>query len=276
MLTPEELKLEAWTWSFSKFKRWQECGEKYRQEYLEKQKLPPLSQKPFFQGSVAHKTVEQTRERVLKGELDSLRKAFEVLPSVFDSYAAGVDWKDDSELITARMESEAILTSYLDLIEQQELDRGEVYCEHWFGTHESPLVRPSGLRLVGAIDWLKIDRSSNMASIFDAKTSASMKYLDRRQLTMYAMAVEQQFNVDVEQVGFLMLRWQKPVFYTVSRRAIAALEQELVEASQQVEAGQGITARPAMDLCATCQYSTRCGPYRHWIVNSNLTGEVEW
>lgn len=275
MLTPEEIKQEAWTWSFSKFKQYQECQEKYRLQYLEKMRIPPLSQKPFFQGSVAHKVVEQTRERLVKGEVDSLHKAFDHLDTVFDTYATKINWRDDVEIHQARLEAYTILENYLALLEQMELDQGEIECEYWFGTHEKPLLRPSGLRLVGAIDWLKLDRDAGKAWIYDAKTSQGTMYLDRRQLTLYAMAVEQVFGVPVEKVGYLMLRWKKPLLYEVSQAEKDSLEQEMVEASRLVEAG-GLGAAPAMKLCGPCQYAGHCGPYRHWILDGGTAAEVEW
>lgn len=275
MLTPEELKLEAWTWSFSKFKQYQECQEKYRLNYLEKMKIPPLSRKPFFQGSVAHKVVEQTRELVQKGELESLHKAFDQLDSVFDTHAVGIDWRDDSEFHQARLEAFTILENYLMLLEKMELIEGDIECEYWFGTHQKPLERPSGLRLVGAIDWLKLDRENGKAWIYDAKTSQGTAYLDKRQLVLYAMAVEQVFGVSVEKVGYLMLRWKKPLVYEVTQEEKDKLEAEMVEASKLVEAGQ-MGAAPMMKLCGPCQYAGHCGPYRHWILDGGTSAEVEW
>lgn len=275
MLTPDEIKQEAWTWSFSKFKQYQECPEKYRLQYLEKMRLPPLSQRPFFQGQVAHKVVEQTRELLVKGEVDSLHKAFDHLDTVFDTHAAKIDWRDDVEIHQARLEAYTILENYLVLLEQMELDQGEVECEYWFGTYEKPLVRESGLRLVGAIDWLKIDRARNTALIYDAKTSQGTQYLDRRQLTLYAMAVEQIFGVSVERVGYLMLRWKKPLLYEVTAEEKDTLEQEMIAASRVVEAG-GLQASPTMRLCGPCQYAGHCGPYRHWIMDGGTSAEVGW
>jgi CRISPR/Cas system-associated exonuclease Cas4 (RecB family) len=275
VLTPEDLKLEAWTWSFSKFKQFHECTEKYRLHYLEKMKIPPLSQKPFFQGSVAHKVVERTRERLVKGEVDSLQKAHDALEGVFDEYASGVAWRDDQEVYLARAEAREILSNYLRLVEAMNLHEGEVLCEYWFGTHEKPLLRPNGLRLVGAIDWLKIDRDQGKAWIYDAKTSKGTQYLDRRQLTLYALAARQIFNVEVEKVGYLMLRWDKPLVYEVTQAQMDTLEQELVEASQHVEAGM-LSAKPRMSLCGSCQYSGHCGSFRNWITDGGTSQEVEW
>jgi CRISPR/Cas system-associated exonuclease Cas4 (RecB family) len=270
VLTGDELKAAAWTWSFSKFKRFLECREKYRLEYLESMKIPPLSRKPFFQGSVAHKVVEQTREKLVKGEVDSLRRAVDDLEAVFDSYAVGINWTGDDELIKARVEAAQILENYLGLLETHALDQGEIYCEHWFGTHAKPLIRPSGLRWVGAIDWLKIDREQGKAWIWDAKTSQGTQYLDKRQLVLYAMAVEQEFGVEVEDVGYLMLRWDKPIKHKVTAEEKAQLEAEMIEASQLVESGQFETA-PMMRLCGPCQYAGHCSPYSHWIMNGGTS-----
>lgn len=275
MLTPEELKLAAWTWSFSKFKQYQECTEKYRLHYLENMKLPPLSQRPFFQGSVAHKVIERTHERLGKGEVDSLRKAHEALDGVFEEYAAAIPWQSDVERIMARQEAGQILENYLDLIEMMGLDKGEVLCEYWIGTHEKPLVRPSGVRLVGAIDWLKLDRLNRKAWIYDGKSSKGTQYLDRRQLVLYAMAVKQIFDVEVEKVGFLMMRWEKPLLYEVTQEEMDALEQELIEASKLVEAG-AMGVAPSMRICGPCQYSGHCGPYKNWIFDGGTSAEVEW
>jgi CRISPR/Cas system-associated exonuclease Cas4 (RecB family) len=275
VLTPEDLKLEAWTWSFSKFKQFQECTEKYRLHYLEKMKIPPLSQKPFFQGSVAHKVVERTRGLLDTGEVDSLRKAHDALEGVFNEYAVAISWRDDQELYLARAEAREILDNYLNLLEAQSLDEGEVLCEYWFGTHDKPLLRPSGLRLVGAIDWLKLDRENGRAWVYDAKTSKGTQYLDRRQLVLYAMAVKQVFGVEIEKVGYLMLRWEKPLLYDVTQAEIDALEQELIAASKLVEAG-AMGALPSMKLCGPCQYAGHCGPYKGWIFDGGTSAEVEW
>jgi CRISPR/Cas system-associated exonuclease Cas4 (RecB family) len=273
VLTPEDLKREAWTWSFSKFKLFQECSERYRLHYLEKMKIPPLSQKPFFQGSVAHKVIERTQERLVKGEVDSLRKAHDALEGVFDEYAAAIQWRDDQELYLARAEAREILENYLALLESMALHEGDVRCEYWFGTHDKPLERPSGLRLVGAIDWLKME--NGQAWIYDAKTSKGTQYLDRRQLVLYAMAVQQVFGATIQKVGYLMLRWEKPLLYDVTQDEIDALEQELIEASKVVEAG-ALDAAPSMKLCGPCQYAGHCGPYKNWIFDGGTSAEVTW
>lgn len=275
VLTGDELKAAAWTWSFSKFKRFLECQEKYRLEYLEQMKLPPLSRKPFFQGSVAHKVVEQTRDKLQKGEVTTLRAAFDDLDAVFDSYATGVDWTGDEEVIKARIEASQLLENYLQLLEEHDLVEGEILCEHWFGTYQKPLLRPNGLRWIGAIDWLKIDRAQGKAWIWDAKTSQGTQYLDKRQLVMYAMAVEQEFGVEVNEVGYLMLRWQKPIKHTVTADEKAQLEAEMVEASKMVEEGH-FKAAPMMRLCGPCQYAGHCSPYSHWIMNGGTSADVEW
>lgn len=280
MLTGDELRQEAWTWSFSKFKQYHECREKYRLHYLEQMRLPPLSGKPFFQGSVAHKLVEQARDKLLKGEVDSLHRAKDALNDVFFGLAQGLPWQDDAEIARALIEADTLLENYLELLGAHDLDKPpssgtQVECEYWFGTHAKPLVRTNGLRLVGAIDWLRIDQDQRKAWIFDAKTSQGTQYLDKRQLVLYALAVEQVFGVEVEQVGFLMLRWKRPLLYSVTAAEKASLEQELVAASQHVEA-QLFGAQPSVSLCATCQYSGHCGPYRHWILNGGSAAEVGW
>lgn len=275
MLTPEDLKLQAWTWSFSKFKQYQECQEKYRLNYLENMKLPPLSQRPFFQGSVAHKVVEQTREKLLKGEVETLHKAFDLLDSVFDTHAAAINWRDDADLHQARLEAFTLLENYLVLLERTGLMDGDIECEYWFGTHQKPLERPNGLRLVGAIDWLKLDRDAGKAWIYDAKTSQGTQYLDKRQLTLYALAVEQLFGVSVDKVGYLMIRHKRPILHEVTAQEKDALEAEMVEASKIVEAGL-LGAAPTMKICGPCQYAGHCGPYRHWIMDGGTAAEVEW
>lgn len=282
MLTPEELRNQAWTWSFSKFKSFQECGEKHRLHYLEGMRLPALSQRPFFQGSVAHKTVEKAHELIVRGEASDFSKAFTILDEVFDSHAENIDWRDEQERMLARGEATDLMNSYVQLLQEFGLDSPVVKCEYWIGTHESPLIRPSGVRLVGAIDWLYVDEVARTARIYDGKSSKGTKYLDKRQLILYAMAVEQIFDVRVEELGYLMMRWGKPILYRVDgderaalEKEMASFEAELVAASQMVEAG-GTGALPGMSLCSSCQYSTVCGPFRNWIIDGGTSEEVEW
>jgi hypothetical protein len=275
LVTAEELRLNAWTWSFSRFKVFLECAQKYKEEYVYQDKIPPLSQKPFFQGSVAHKTAEETRERLMRGEVESMEAAHGAFDGVFTRYAEKIVWKDDTEIMKAIAEGREILTNYLGLLRAVKLDVGEVYCEYVFGTPDKPLIRPSGLRLIGSIDWLQIDRERMTARVFDAKTSQGTRYLDRRQLILYAMVVEQIFGVTVEETGYLMLRWDKPLLKSVTRQDMADLEAEMVQAATRVEAGE-FKAALSMSLCGPCQYSYRCTQHKTWILNGGASSEVEW
>jgi CRISPR/Cas system-associated exonuclease Cas4 (RecB family) len=275
LLTADELKVEAWTWSFSKFSRFQECQEQYRLQYIEKIKIPPLSQRPFFQGNVAHKVVEQTRERLVKGEIDSLRGAEDALEGVFRNYAAAINWRDDADIDAAWREACQILQNYLGMLEEMRLDAVDTECEYWFGTYQKPLEMPNGLRLIGAIDWLKLDREGKRAWVYDAKTSQRATYLDKRQLVLYAVAAEQVFGTEVSEGAFLMLRHQKPLVHEITKQDKAALLDELVAASRLVEAG-ATGAMPDMRVCGPCQYSGKCGPFRHWIMDGGNSHEVEW
>lgn len=273
---PDELRrLEAWTWSFSKYAKFKECHERYRLQYMEKLKVPPLSQRPFFQGSVAHKVIEQTREKLVKGECSDWSQALLDLGHVFNQYAQAVAWEDERDLQQAWLEANRIAENYIAMLEDFKLAEGETYCEHWFGTHQNPLVMESGLRLVGAIDWLKIDRATNTATILDAKTSQGTSYLDRDQLVLYALAVRKAFGVEVNKVGYLMLRWKRPLLYDVTVDEMLRLEEQMCEASRQVEAG-ALTAMPNLKLCGPCQYSLHCYPYKGWVIDGNTRQEMEW
>lgn len=275
LLTEEQRHRTAWTWSFSKYRQFKDCHERYRLKYLEQLKVPPLSQRPFFQGSVAHKLIEETREKMQKGEAADWSQAYHDLDGVFNRYAVSVDWRDDVEVERARLEAYAICENYITLLQDFDLGRGEVYCEHWFGTHDNPLVLESGLRLVGSIDWLKIDRTSNTAWIYDAKTSQGTQYLDRDQLRLYAIAVRKQFGVEIGKVGYLMLRWKRPLLYDLDLKELDRLEQQMCEASRQVVGG-AMHAVPNMSLCGPCEYSSHCNPFKGWVVDGGTRQEAEW
>lgn len=276
MLTPEQLQAEAWTWSFSKFSKFQECNEFYRLKYFEKIKVPPLSEYPFLQGRVAHKITEQTRAKLIAGEVASMAAVWDVHDDLFNHYAGSIHWKSDVEIIQARLESRQIVANYVQLIEEAGLLSGEVYCEYWFGTYDAPLIRPSGLRLVGALDWLKIDRATMTGVILDGKSSRSTEYLDKRQLIMYAMAIEQLFGVRIERVGYLMMRWERPLMYTITAEDKENLERELIRTSQAAAAG-AFSVKPSVKMCATCQMNPHCGHYKTWINAGGMAaGAVDW
>jgi hypothetical protein len=275
-LTDEERKDAAWTWSFSKYAKYKECTERYRLRYVEGIKIPGQSERPFFQGRVAHKIIEQTHARITTGDATEWSVAVQDMDALFDTYAEAVEWQDDRDKAQARVEAHEILANYLMLMEKHGLDAGETFCEHWFGTYQSPLILPNGLRLVGAIDWLKIDREKNEARIFDAKTSQGTRYLDRDQLVLYSAAVKHAFGVDIAEIGYLMLRWNRSLVYNVTQAEIDTLLSNMCDASRKVESGV-LSASPNMQLCGTCEYSSsNCNPFRHWIMDGGTRQEAEW
>lgn len=277
--------LDAWTWSYSKFARYLECQESYRLHYIERDRLPRLSGRPFLQGNIAHKLLAQTWEQFQRGEVDSLRSALDQLESTFAVHAAKIVWQSDDDVIKARLEARQLVTNYLELLARVGIGRertADVHCEHTFGTYANPLERVSGLRWAGAIDWLAIDRAAGTAVVYDAKSSISMAYLDRRQLVMYAMAAEQEFNVEINAVGYLMLRWGRAQMTTITAAEKLALEAEMVNASRAVEQ-RAFNVTPELHRCLACGYSnTRpsgqpCSHYSHWILNAGAPDiEVEW
>lgn len=283
--TPERRVLDAWTWSYSKFARYLECQEAYRLHYIERDRVPALSQRPFLQGNIAHKLLAETWGRFQQGEVASLDVALDEIENAFARHAASIQWQSDDDVIKARLEARQLVTNYLALLQQVGIGRertADVSCEHSFGTYKHPLERPSGLRWAGAIDWLMLDREARTAVIYDTKSSISRAYLDRRQLVMYAMATEQEFDVQVEHVGYLMLRWGRVQMEPITAADKAALEAEMVSASRAVEA-QAFTVQPEMRRCLACGYSnTRpngrpCPHFSHWILNTGAPDtEVEW
>jgi hypothetical protein len=276
----ERYVFDAWTWSYSRFARYLECQESYRLHYIERRRVTPLTRLPFLQGNVAHKLLARTWDRFQSGEVSSLAAAVDDIENVFQQHAVAIHWQSDDDVIKARLEARQLVTNYLALLDQVGIGRERtenVRCEYSFGTYKNPLERSSGLRWAGAIDWLVLDPPSRSAVIYDAKSSISMAHLDRRQLVMYAMAVEQIFNVEVTQVGYLMLRWGQPRMETITAAEKATLEDEMVKASRAVEA-QAFTTSPTKG-CLTCGYSNghACTHFDHWIISSGSpAGEVEW
>lgn len=273
-MTAEDIKLKAWTWSFSRFKKYLECPEHYRLHYLEDLKIPPLSQRPFFQGSVAHKLVEDTFAKWKAQEIPTMAEGLHDLETVFRSYAQKIDWKDEGELQRAYLEAQSLFHHYVTLLDSQGLVDPSVRCEFKFGTYEKPLILPSGLRLVGSIDWLKLNETTRTAEIWDAKTSQGANFLDPRQLDLYGLAVRTLFDYEIEKAGYLMIRWERPRRHTISVLGMSAVESALVEVSRQVERGVFDTT-PAMSMCAKCQYQTQCGKFSNWIMTSQ-DSEVTW
>ncbi len=269
------VKLEriAYTWSFSRYKMWKECNERYIFEYVMGRKIAQ-PQRPFFQGSVAHKLIEEARTLSIDAKTkpeDFADVCVGHLPSVFGKYSPKIDWKP-GEIDLAFQEAEAIARNYAHLIVENSLLTGDVQCEYTIGTDEEPCVLPNGLHLKGFIDWLKFLPDEGI--ILDAKSSKSMTWLDKDQLIFYAIAAEHVFKVPVRRVAWLMLRHGKTIWYDITEADKERLTAELLEASRQVLA-TNFNVNPGSQ-CGGCPYTHMCNPYSSWILNSGERMEVGW
>lgn len=266
MQNPSTIKLPPnhFVWSFSRFSRFKSCQEQYRLKDLERVPVPPYTQKPFLQGSVAHKTFEDLFKSYRDdGQPFTMDRAYEIQRPIFERYAANIQWRNH-ELISATETSHDLVSKYFNLLTQVGVDNPEnqIECEYWFGTNDAPFWMDNGVGLVGSIDWL-IKRPDGSYLIYDAKSSQTMEYLDRDQLRFYALAVRERFGILPEQVGYLMIRKQQVIPYEITNQEVDDLLVRLYAASKQSEQGL-LSATPSTKLCSGCQFSTVCRPFKEW------------
>lgn len=234
---------------------------------------PSLPQRPFVQGSIAHELIELGRDAVINGERDLLTWCLDNLEPVFNKHTSRVfNWKP-GELDLARIEARKLAGNYADLVVKNSLLDGDVRCEHTIGTHQKPLLLDNGLRLTGFIDWLKI--TGDRAQIYDAKTSSSMRWLDKDQLIFYAIAAEKEFQVEINEVSWMMIRKKDTLSYNITQGDKDRLIQGLLTASQQAST-LDIQVFPNSTRCLPCPHSGICNRYANWLLDAggaDMTGE---
>jgi CRISPR/Cas system-associated exonuclease Cas4 (RecB family) len=259
---------QAYTWSFSKYKVYKECNERYAREYLMRLRVPPVSEKPFLQGNIAHGLIEAGRDAILMGETDDFRGwCLSRVDEHFDRHAAKIqDW-GLGEVDRARREAHQLVESYIALVLENDLLTGNVLCEHTIGTHKDPRRLDNGVGLVGYIDWAKL--AGEQTVVLDAKTSRNMAYIDKDQLVFYALALEHEFGVGVHRVAWMMIRHNKTYWYDVTPEEKASLKARLLTASQEV-AQLNLTSDPRHPLCTPCVHNSDCTAYAHWLVGGGV------
>lgn len=271
-----KLSTTAYIWSFSKYKIYKECNERYTREYLQHQRLPPNSQKPFFQGSVAHNLIEEGRDAVLAGETTDLASWCATnLARVFATHAANVtDWLP-GEIERAEVEAQEVTQAYVKLVLENELLTGRVLCEHTIGTRQKPRYLSNGVGLTGFIDWAKFISDTEVL-VLDAKTSRNTNWLDRDQLVFYALAMESEFNVVVNRVAWMMIRWGQTLWYDITEDDKSRLRSNLLTASLAVEQID-LHTDPTHGRCTPCPHSGVCATYAHWILDGGVAAtDVEF
>lgn len=255
----------AYTWSFSKYKLWKTCQERYVREYVMGRR-PPFPQKPFFQGKVAHKLIELGREAYAKGETDNLERwCLDNLDREFDAGAQKIlDW-GPMEIDLAREEAKVLAAKYASLVTENGLLDSGVHCEYNIGSWKKPLLLDNGLRLTGFIDWFK--SASDDSRVLDGKTYKSTWWLDKDQLVLYAIAAEAIWGVRVTKVAWLMIRTGKTIWMDVTPQEKTSLMDNLLKASQQV-AQMDIKVFPNFVLCGECPHTGECDRSSHWIIDA--------
>lgn len=262
----------AHTWSFSKYKTWKTCQERYVREYVMRQR-PLVPQKPFFQGSVAHALIEVGRKAYNEGKTDNLESwCVKNLDQEFDARAQKIsDW-GPMEVDIARQEAQVLATKYAKLVSANGLLAPGVECEYTIGTHSKPLKLANGLRLTGFIDWLKVVRPDGW--VYDAKTSNNTRWLDKDQLIFYAIAAEEAFDVNINHAAWLMIRTGKTLWHDVTWADKNRLKNDLLMATQKV-LQMDLKVFPNFVMCGECPHAGSCSRAKHWIIDAERM-EVDW
>lgn len=260
-----QVEADSRIWSFSKYKIYKECNERYAREYIMRLRVPPISQKPFLVGSIAHGVVEEGRLAILEGRHTDLKEyCQDNVIHHFNKHAVKVqDWTpgEPDRVLDDALET---VEKYVALILENELLAPDVLCEHTIGTHANPRWLDNGVGLTGFIDWAKITGDS--AVVLDAKSSRTMNYIDRDQLTFYALAMEAEFGVKVERVAWMMMRYGKTYWYDVATADKESLKTRLARASAAV-AEINLRSSPDHGLCMPCPHNSQCSSYQHWIID---------
>lgn len=255
----------AHTWSFSKYKVWKTCQERYVREYVMGRRIP-MPQKPFFQGKVAHEIVELGRKAYTQGATDNLESwCLDNLDKEFDVRAQKIlDW-GPTEIDLARLEAKALATKYANLVLTNGLLEPGVECEYTIGTHKNPLKLANGLRLTGFIDWLKVMKPTG--EVLDAKTYKSTFWLDKDQLTLYAIAAEEIFDIKVTRAAWMMVRTGKTLWHDVTEADKNRLKDDLLKASAKV-VQMDLKVFPNFVMCTECPHVGECARSSHWITDA--------
>ncbi len=273
--------------SHSKLKTFDQCGWKFRLEYLDRLRLPDESIEIFL----GHR-VHEALEGVYRGLLDQREPP--VLDAVLAGYHAAWDrlWHDNVYIVRAgataasyRASGERFLRDYL--VAHAPFDPASEYTIAVEHEMRHPVDATRGWIMRCIVDRL-VRRPDGVWEIHDYKTSASVpRQADfdsdapdapGRQLALYQMIL-QSVHPDAREVE---LKWHYLAHNKImeTRRTpeqIDALHRQVLGAIELVEAALAApeTLAPKESaLCAWCQYAGHCPAKKHIVQVRSLSPEA--
>ncbi|MGA3295389.1 MAG: ATP-dependent DNA helicase [Candidatus Acidiferrales bacterium] len=253
---PEPLQLSA-----SAIETYDHCPMKYLFQYVWRIRGGPHYQAQF--GNVMHTTIKE-----FVGEMRKQRKVpFEEVMAIFDREwtSAGFpdEYQEEEYRKAGREQLEAFYDSYVAAPAEV------LYQEKGF---ELPLGHD--VVVTGRMD--QVNRvGENEVEIVDYKTGRprdAKKAASDLQLSIYALAAREVFDLDPTRLVFYNLANNEAVVTSRDDKALAAAKQKIAEVADQIRAGE-FPAKPGFS-CSHCDFKPLC-PAHEQLITIESTGKTD-
>ena len=250
---------------------------KCRKQFEYNKKKTPLSDRvpltPFQFGSLVHNTMDKFIADFKEKHTTLLNQPFEEEFKEFyysDELKAKIKDKINSSNEWMNTKDKVFKDFYISLGNHFNFMKAiigmgcEPQLNFWFGTAKSPLyVEDLGipqLRLTGEIDHYFINVRGNL-TIEDTKTSSSDYFLDRNQLYLYAVALEQVFKnngnpLKVDELNYNLVKIGKkvPVPFGPAQREALTADLQTLNTCVELNTFQPFRGKH----CESCGWRTLC------------------
>jgi DNA helicase-2/ATP-dependent DNA helicase PcrA len=244
---PEPLQLSA-----SAIDAYDRCPMKYMFQHIWNIRGGPHAQMTF--GNVMHTTIKEFVGEMRKRRTVPLEEVLAIYDRQWSSAGFPDDYQEQEYRKAGREQLEAFHRSYsaapADVLYQEK-------------TFELPLEH--NVVITGRMDQVnRIEK--NAVEIVDYKTGRpkdEKKAGEDLQLSVYALAAREVFELTPKRLVFYNLMTNEPVATTRDAKALAATKQKIAEVADQIRAGE-FSAKPGFG-CGSCDFKLLCPAHEQLI-----------
>lgn len=225
---------------------YKKCPRKFYYSYINK--LPRKNWDHNDIGTLVHKTLEFFHTEYIESK-SIVGLMGDCFKRARDNFIKKEKRKLKSDIL---LDAKRVLQDYIYIMEQQGVPgiykKGIIDIERRFSFKVS-----DKFNIVGAID--RIDKCGNLYSIWDYKTSKSVKYMEPLQLQIYSMSLfDSDSNIKEVNGGYIMLRLNaRPIIYHFIKNEIAAIKDRLLEVCEEINKDTEWEKKPSQ-LCGWCDF----------------------
>lgn len=241
--------------SYSQLKLYESCPYAWSLSYIKKLKG---NRRVFLEGSVVHRL----NKDLFLDPKRSVESAIEKAPGIFMAEAKelNIDWKNENP----KDVYDSILKSFNCLVAFQKylgILTSEDSKSEW--KFYIPRTTTTGIdyAILGFIDMIYRDEETSKLNILDFKNSDNLKYFDKRQLILYALAWKNQEGESPGKIGFFLIKGKKLAWYPYTESEYIELLNKfdwmVGDVDNKKKMGNTFEAKPGWQ-CKMCQFSNMC------------------